>query len=274
VPEILEVEAARQVLESRALGRTIAAVEAPDAWYLKRGLTPTVVRGALPGRRLATARRRGKLLLLDTTAKQSGRARAGNAAPGPTLGLHLGMTGRILVDGDPAGDDLLYASNREATTWHRFTVRFADGGALTLRDPRRLGAVELDPDEDRLGVDAFAVTAARLRSILERRRGPIKAVLLDQRGVAGLGNLLVDEVLWRASLDPARPADSLTPDEVTRLARAIRTALRVLGRRGGSHTGDLMPERYPGGLCPRDGAPLARGTVGGRTSYWCPRHQR
>jgi formamidopyrimidine-DNA glycosylase len=274
VPEILEVEAARQVLEARALGRTIAAVEAPDAWYLKRGLTPTVVRGVLPGRRLATARRRGKLLLLDTTAKQSGRARPGNAAPGPTLGVHLGMTGRVLVDGDPAGDDLLYSSNRETAAWHRFTVRFADGGALVLRDPRRLGAVELDPDEDRLGLDAFAVTAARLRSILERRRGPIKAVLLDQRGVAGLGNLLVDEILWRAGVDPARRADSLTPGEVTQLARSLRAALRVLGRRGGSHTGDLMPERHPGGRCPRDGAPLARGTIGGRTTFWCPAHQR
>jgi formamidopyrimidine-DNA glycosylase len=269
VPEILEVEAARQVLAARALDRTIAAVEAPDAWYLKRGLTPRVVRSVLPGRRFAAARRRGKLLLLDTT-----EATDAPGADGPTLGLHLGMTGRILVDGDPAGDDLLYASNREADAWHRFTVRFADGGALALRDPRRLGAVELDPDEDRLGVDALALTSPGLRSVLARRRAPIKAVLLDQRGVAGLGNLLVDEILWRAGVAPARPAGSLSGEQRTRLARAIRTTLRVLGRRGGSHTGDLMPERQPGGHCPRDGTALRRGTVGGRTSYWCPVHQR
>jgi formamidopyrimidine-DNA glycosylase len=274
VPEILEVEAARRILEARALDRTIAAVEAPDAWYLKRGLTAKVVERVLPGRRFAAARRRGKLLLLDTTAPDRGRERDAAAPSGPTLGLHLGMTGRILVDGDPAGDDLLYASNREATAWHRFTVRFADGGALALRDPRRLGAVELDPDEDRLGVDALAVNTARLRSILERRCGPIKAVLLDQGGVAGLGNLLVDEILWRAGLDPARTADSLTPEEVARLGRAMSTALRVLRRRGGSHTGDLMPGRQPGGRCPRDGTPLRRATVGGRTTYWCPVHQR
>jgi formamidopyrimidine-DNA glycosylase len=273
VPEILEVEAARQVLAARALDRTIATVEAPDAWYLKRGLTPKVVQRVLPGRRFAGARRRGKLLLLDTSGPEGGAA-PGPDAGGPTLGLHLGMTGRILVDGDPAGDDLRYASNREAAAWHRFTVRFADGGALAMRDPRRLGAVELDPDEDRLGVDAYDVTAARLRSILERRRGPIKGVLLDQGGVAGLGNLLVDEILWRAGLAPARPADTLRPEDVTRLARALRTALRTLGRRGGSHTGDLMPEREAGGHCPRDGAALRRTTVAGRTSYWCPRHQR
>ncbi len=267
MPEILEVEAARQVIEDRALGRRIAAVEAPDAWYLKRGLTAAVVTSVLPGRRFVAARRRGKLLLLDTSAV---RARAGG---GPTLGLHLGMTGRVLVDGDPAGDDLLYASNRDGAGWHRFTVRFADGGALALRDPPRLGAVDLDPDEERLGDDAFTIAAARLAATLDGRRRPLKAVLLDQRSIAGLGNLLTDEVLWRAGLDPTRPAGSLSHDEHVALARTIRTTLRVLGRRGGSHTGDLRPAREPGAACPRDGAALRREEVGGRTTYWCPAHQ-
>jgi len=136
MPEILEVEEARQLVERLALGRTIASVDAPDAWYLKRGLTPEVVRQVLPGHRFTTARRRGKLLLLDTDLAPE--ERPGNVdGAGPTLGLHLGMTGRVLVDGSAAGEPLVYASNRELPAWHRFTIRFADGGHLSLRDPRR-----------------------------------------------------------------------------------------------------------------------------------------
>ncbi len=96
---------------------------------------------------------------------------------------------------------------------------------------------------------------------------------MDQSRIAGLGNLLVDETLWRAGLDPARPAMSLDAGEQVRLRRAISTTLRVLARRGGSHTGDLMVARIPGGHCPKDGAPLQRRTVGGRTTYSCPVHQ-
>ncbi len=166
MPEILEVESARALIEARALDRSIEHVHAPDAWFLKRGLTPRAVRSALRGRELVAARRRGKLILVDTD--------------GPVLGLHLGMSGRVLIDGEAAGDPLVYASNRAVSAWHRFGVRFADGGSLFLRDPRRLGAVELDPDEDRLGPDAFDVTLAYLRDVLGRSRAPVKAVLMDQ----------------------------------------------------------------------------------------------
>ena len=265
MPEILEAEEARGLIEARALGREIDTVDAPDAWFLKRGLTPRAVRAILPGRRFVTARRRGKQLFLDT----DGVAGAG----GPVLGLHLGMSGRVVIDGDAAGDPLLYASNRDVPEWHRFAVRFTDGGRLSLRDPRRLGAVELDPDEDRLGVDAMELSLAQLRSVVSRSRAPLKAVLMDQARVAGLGNLLVDEILWRVGLDPARPANTLDAGEQARLARSIRSTLGQLGRRGGSHTGDLMAAREPGGMCPKDGAPLLRRTVGGRTTYSCPRHQ-
>jgi formamidopyrimidine-DNA glycosylase len=275
VPEILEVEEARQLIESRALDRPIATVDAPDAWYLKRGLTGDVLSRVLPRRRFTAARRRGKLLLLDTDRDPEWRpgASPGDDAPGPTLGLHLGMTGRVIVDGAAAGEPLLYASNRENPAWHRFTIRFRDGGALALRDPRRLGAVELDPDEDRLGPDAFTVNAARLRATIGNRRTAIKAALMNQAAIAGLGNLLVDEILWRAGIAPTRSAATLERVEEGRLARSISTTLRVLGRRGGSHTGDLMAARHPGAFCPRDGAPLRRETVGGRTTYWCPAHQ-
>ena len=260
MPELLEVEQARALIEARALDREIAMVDAPDAWYLKRGLTPRAAEQALTRRRFTVARRRGKQLLVDTD-------------DGPVLGLHLGMSGRVVIDGEAAGDPLVYASNREVPGWHRFTLRFADGGGLAMRDPRRLGAVELDPDEDRLGVDAMQLTLAQLRAVVARSRAPVKAVLMKQSCVAGLGNLLVDEVLWRAGIAPDRVASSLDASEQVALHRAVRTTLRTLGRRGGSHTGDLMPARVPGGHCPRDGAALVRATVGGRTTYSCPAHQ-
>jgi len=101
------------------------------------------------------------------------------------------------------------------------------------------------------------------------------AVLLDQTAVAGLGNLLVDEVLWWAGLDPRRPATSLTPDENATLHQAIRRRLPIMLRRGGSHAGTLSPvRRATGGLCPRDRTDLAHGVVAGRGSVWCPSHQR
>jgi formamidopyrimidine-DNA glycosylase len=261
VPELIEVEQARQLVEATALDRPIDKVDTPDPWFLKRGLTPDVVSALLPGHRIVEARRRGKLLLLDTDG-------------GPVLALHLGMSGRVLIDDRAAGDPLVYASNREVPLWHRFTLEFADGGRLAIRDPRRLGAVELDPDEGRLGTDALVLTLGELRSIVSKSRAPLKAVLMNQARIAGLGNLLVDEALWRAGLDPARTADSLDAGEQARLHRAVRSTLRVLMRRGGSHTGDLMPSREPGGHCPRDGAPLLRRTVGGRTTYSCPKHQK
>lgn len=262
---MLEAETARALIAERALDREIAKVHAPDAWFLKRGLTPRAVRSILPGLRLTDARRRGKLLLVDTTGPDVG---------GPVLAMHLGMSGRVLIDGDAAGDPLLYASNGDNPKWRRFGLHFTDGGTLFLRDPRRLGAVELDPDEDRLGPDAATVRLATVRELLRRSHAPVKAVLMDQSRIAGLGNLLADEVLFRASVDPARAANSLDDAEVRAVSRAISTTIRTLGRRGGSHTGDHMEARAPGALCPRDGAPMRRRTVGGRTTYSCSLHQR
>jgi formamidopyrimidine-DNA glycosylase len=260
VPELIEVEEARQLIEARALGRVVASVDAPDAWYLKRGLTAPAVQAALTRRAFTQARRRGKLLLLNTSGD------------GPVLGLHLGMSGRVLIDDEAAGDPLIYASNLHVPRWVRFGLGFADGGALGVRDPRRLGAVELDPDEDRLGPDALSLTAAQLNHVVTRSRAPLKAVLMDQARIAGLGNLLTDEALWRAGLDPARPASTLDGNERRRLLRAIHSALRTTTRRGGSHTGDLP--RSADEPCPKCGTPLIRRTVGGRTTYSCPVHQR
>jgi formamidopyrimidine-DNA glycosylase len=259
---LLEVETARVLVERVALGREIVSVHAPDAWFLKRGLTPERAERELPGYRFEAARRRGKLLLLDTDRR------------GPVLGLHLGMSGRVVVDGEAAGDPLLYAANGENPAWLRFGVHFADGGSLMLRDPRRLGGAEIDPDEERLGPDALTLTLRQLRARVASSRAPVKAALMDQSRVAGLGNLLTDEALYRAGIDPARSATLLDDDELRTLHRAIKTTLRTLGRRGGSHTGDHMAVRWPGGPCPRDGTPLLRRTIGGRTTYSCPTHQR
>lgn len=265
MPELLEVEIYRR-LAARTLGRPIVAVDAPDAWFLKGGLTAARVRAALAGRAFVADRRTGKLLLLDLEAD----ARREPA----TLGIRFGMTGRLLVDGGHAIEELLYGSKRDEPAWDRFTVRFAGGGELRLRDPRRLGGVELDPDESRLGVDATTVTAAGLAAVLRGSEAPVKARLMDQTRIAGLGNLLTDETLWRAGVDPARRAGSLTAADVRRLHHHLRTTLELLAARGGSHCGDLMAARVRGGTCPRDATPLLRRTVAGRTTYSCPRHQR
>ena len=260
MPEMLEVETYRRAAAG-TLGRPIQAVHAPDAWFLKRGTTAAALADALVGRRFTADRRRGKLLLLDTSED------------GPTLGLRFGMTGVLVLDGADAVEDLRYASRRRDPAWDRLVVHFEDGGALRLRDPRRLGGVELDPDEDRLGPDAGSVGPAELGRILAGSEAPLKARLMDQARLSGLGNLLTDELLWRAGLDPARPASSLTEAERRRLHRHLRLTLDELGARGGSHTGDLQEARHRGAVCPRDGTPLQRRTVGGRTTYSCPAHQ-
>jgi len=254
VPELAEVEVYRRLAE-RVLGRQIAEVVAPDGWYLKGGLTAPVLEAALTGRTVTGVRRIGKLLLLEL------------GDDGPVLGLRFGMSGRLLVDGTAALDNLMYASNRELEKWDRFALRFAppEGGDLRIRDPRRLGGVQLDPEEARLGPDALTVTPAALARSLDSA-APLKARLMDQARLAGVGNLAADEALWRAGLDPARPARSLTPAERRRLHRHLRRTMADFLERGGSHTGDLMSERRPGGVCPKDGTPLSRRTVGGRTT--------
>lgn len=261
MPELAEVEAYRRLAE-RVVGRRVAEVVAPDDWYLKRGLTGRAAGAALVGRTLSGVRRTGKVLLIE----------AGD--DGPVLGLRFGMSGRLLVDGVAGVDELAYASNRELERWDRFALRFTDGGDMRVRDPRRLGGVELDPEEARLGPDALGVTPSGLARVLGASQAPLKARLMDQSRLAGVGNLAVDEALWRAGLDPARPAGSLSPAELRRLHRHLRSTLDDLVVRGGSHTGELMAERHPGGVCPKDGTPLQRRTVGGRTTWSCPRHQR
>jgi formamidopyrimidine-DNA glycosylase len=173
---------------------------------------------------------------------------------------------------------LEYASGRDDSEWDRlliWTNRRAGGvAAIRMNDPRRFGRVSIDPDVSHRGVDVFAVTEMRLEHAFGRRRTSVKAVLLDQGVVAGLGNLCVDEVLWWAGVDPRRPVDGLAAPEVAAIATAIRRRLPIMLRRGGSTTGTINPQlRRSLGPCPRDGGELRRGVVGSRTTVWCARHQ-
>jgi formamidopyrimidine-DNA glycosylase len=258
LPEIVEIELYRRLAE-RAVGRPIASSSLPDSWWVKR-TSPEAIAAVLDGDKFTAARRIGKLLLLDLAA-------------GETLGLRFGMTGRLVVDDEVAIERLEYSPRVERPEWDRFEVRFVDGGGLRVSDPRRLGGVELEPDTSTLGPDALSISAAELRAALDRSAAPLKARLMDQSRVAGLGNLLTDEILWRASLDPARPAGSLSAPDLRRLHRHLRGTLDDLSARGGSHTGRLQPHRERGGLCPKDGTALERRTIGGRTTYSCPAHQ-
>jgi formamidopyrimidine-DNA glycosylase len=233
VPELLEIETYRVAAEA-VLGRRIAAVHAPDGWYLKRGTDEAALIGALLDEEVVEATRLGKLLI----------------------------------------ERLEYSSGRFDDAWIRFSVTFAGGGSLTIFDQRRLGGVELDPDLSMLGPEASTVTVAQLRESIGTSSSSLKALLLDQQRLAGLGNLLVDETLWRARLDPVRPARSLDGAEQRRLASAIRSTVATLARRGGSHTGDLQVARQPGAVCPRCATPLQRRSVATRTTWSCPLEQR
>ena len=257
MPEMIEVEQYR-TLAAQVIGRQVRQLSTPDPWFVKGGVAPHALAAALRGHVITAARRHGKLLLLDTE--------------GPTLGIRFGMTGRLLVDGRAALSELEYGSAREEPTWDRFVLRFTGGGDLRVRDPRRLGGVSLDPDEALLGPDAASVSVSDLRRALQSSSA-VKARLLDQAHLAGVGNLIADEALWRAGVDPARQSRTLSDGELRRLQRALRTTVATLSARGGSHTGDLQPARQLGGLCPKDGTPLQRRTIGGRTTFSCPRHQ-
>jgi formamidopyrimidine-DNA glycosylase len=198
--------------------------------------------------------------------------------PGPELGIHLGLSGRIVVTskagivtvgGDPHRRD----AQPVKTEWDRFTIAFVDGGTLALFDKRRLGRVRLDPDIETLGPDAEQVTPAAFRALVRAGTIPVKARLLDQSKIAGVGNLLADETLWQAKISPSISVARLAPRDVDRLYRALKSALASAIANGGVHTGAVISARRPGAECPRCGAPMAHGTVGGRSTWWCSREQ-
>jgi formamidopyrimidine-DNA glycosylase len=209
---------------------------------------------------VTAARRHGKLLLIECGGR-------------PTIGLRFGMTGRLVVDGHAPIHRLEYGSGRDDPAWDRVTFHLDGGGRVRINVPRRLGGVEVEPDLSRPGPDAVTITPSQLGAALS---GPValKARLLDQSRVAGIGNLIADETLWRAGLSPLRPAGSMDRDETARLVRQLRSTIVRLSAAGGSHRGALQADRGGGGSCPRCGGPLRREQVGGRTTIWCPTHQQ
>ena len=265
MPELPEVESARAIIERAALHRRIVDVDDTDT-FVCRPHPPGEIRAALLGREFSEVHRRGKSMWCDT------------GEGGPLLGIHLGMSGKIVVStGDGTeldGGD--YWDRGRATGDHRYTpfaVSFDDGGALLLVDPRRLGRVRLDPPVDVLGPDAATITRGQFRAAFSAGTAPVKARFLDQHAIAGVGNLLADQILWQSKIYPARRVRDLSAPEVDRLQRATRSAVAAAAAGGGVHTLKIMKFRQPGGLCPRDGVPMLHARIGGRTTYWCPQDQ-
>src|SRR5688572_12089635 len=190
MPELPEAERARQAIE-RALGREIVAVDDSDT-YVCRPHPPGEIAEALHGHRLVAAHRRGKFMWVETDG-------------GPDLGLHLGMAGRMAVDEQPH------------PVWDRFVLEFAGGGRLALRDKRRLGRAVLEPDFSHVGPDAGEVSRAEFRERIGRGNAPLKARLLDQTAIAGVGNLLADEILWQAQVSPLARTGALDEAQLDHL---------------------------------------------------------
>ena len=261
MPELTEVEGYRALAAGAALGRVVSHVVAPDGWWLKNGLTERALRKALVGRRFVEARRTGKVLFLDTDGD------------GPTLALRFGMTGKLLVDGKNRVGRLISEPRKDKPVYARLRIDFEDGGEMRVTDPRRLGGAALDPDETRLGPDATGFDLDALREVLAGSQAPLKYRLMDQKRIGGIGNLMADEMLWSAGLRPDRPAGGLDEEEIKRLHKHLVRTLKMLMTRGASSAGDFMPYRSRGGRCPKDGAALERTQVGGRTTWWCPKHQ-
>ncbi|MCW3041403.1 MAG: Fpg/Nei family glycosylase [Solirubrobacterales bacterium] len=283
MPELPEVESARALIEARALGRTIAAVDDADT-YVCRPHLPGDLASALVGHTLSAAGRTGKSMWLET-----------DGGEGPTLGLHLGMAGRIVVVGREGatestaygGDPMSAKEAAEAAAgghpdprlsgnpaWTRFAIEFEDGGALLLFDKRRLGRAVLNPDLAHLGPDALLIRKADFRARVGVGEAPLKARIMDQSVLAGVGNLLADEALWQAQLPPLQPAGTLTAEQLDHLWTVLRRATKAAMRKGGVHTGKVIDFRKKDAHCPRCGGVMVKAAVGGRTTWWCSVEQR
>ena len=273
MPELPEVETIRLALEPHLVGRRLERVEIHDP-RLVRPFEPQAVAAELEGERVSALQRRGKYLIVRF---ESGRV----------LLIHLRMTGSVR---HAARGTLLDDPHRRAV------VKLDDGSDVAYRDVRRFGTWHLlEPDEfepyleRRLGGEPLerTFTSKRLGERLAGRRAPLKAALLDQRTVAGLGNIYVDEALWRAQLHPLREAGTVAADELTRLTKAIREALRAGIARQGASLRDYstpdggrgrMQDRFrvydrEGEPCLRCGTPIDKIRVAGRGTWYCPNCQ-
>lgn len=272
MPEGLEAEIwcrAARVL----VGRRISSV-----WCDPR-VAPDGLAALLVGADIVAVERCAKVVQIVTIPAPTSTAASGRV----TLGVHFGMTGRLEVDGNAPIVQLEYASGADRREWDRLRLSTepvgpSSGGAvgppaLRMNDPRRLGRLSLN-EAIVSGPDLFTLTTAELERGLNGRRVAVKTALLDQTVVAGLGNLCADEVLFWAGVAPGRVASSLNEAEVEAIAAACRSRLPVMLRAGGSTHGALSPEVRAAPMpCPRDGAPMVRTKISGRTAVWCPRHQ-
>ncbi len=255
MPELPDVESFRRFFARRAKG-PVRGVSAPAPEVLRNSSASGIGR-ALTGRPLERSRRHGKWML----APVSGSDRV--------LVFHFGMTGELAWREDPHPHD-------------RLLLDF-DRGRLAYRSTRKLGGVWLGT-EGRLGdvtgpqgLDARGISRSRLGELLDGRRGGIKSALMDQELIAGLGNELSDEILWRARLDPRRAVGELGPDEIDRLHACLEQVIEDsvsagrIPREEGWLTGEREAEEP---RCPRGHGQLRAGTVAGRTALWCERCQR
>jgi formamidopyrimidine-DNA glycosylase len=274
MPELPEVETIRRRLAPVLEGATIERAEIADP-RLTRPVDPALVADALTGERIEALDRRGKYLLWRLSS-------------GRTLVVHLRMTGslRHASDGELPED-----------AYRRATLALDTGAAVGYRDVRRFGTWELLDEghlrpylDARLGPEPLAgsFTASRLAALAAGRTTPVKAFLLDQRRIAGVGNIYADEALWRAQIHPLRPAGELSGDELGRLHRALRAVLRKGIERQGSTLRDYVTPDGDGGAmqhefhvygrfgepCDRCGRPIERIVVGGRGTWFCPHCQR
>ena len=273
MPELPEVETVRRQLEPVLVGRRFDRVEISDP-RLVRPFEPVAVAAELEGERVAEVDRRGKYLIFRF---ESGRV----------LLVHLRMTGSFRHRRNGMGED---------DPHRRAVVRLDDGSDVAYRDVRRFGTwLLVEPDElepylaDRLGEEPLLTgfTPARLARRLAGRRAPVKAALLDQRTLAGLGNIYVDEALWRARIHPKRPARDLDANDVRRLHGAIRSVLKTAIERRGSTLRDYSTPRGRRGSmqrefkvygrenqpCDRCGTPIEKTRAGGRGTWYCPHCQ-
>jgi formamidopyrimidine-DNA glycosylase len=269
MPELPEVETVRARIAPVLEGRRFEHVQINDP-RLVRPHDPAEVAAELVGERVAAVERRGKYLIVRF---ESGRA----------LLIHLRMTGSLRH----------YASGLDEDPHRRAVVRLDNASDVGYRDVRRFGTwLLLEPGElepylaAKVGEEPLdaAFTAARLGARIAKRRAPIKAALLDQRTLAGLGNIYVDEALWRARIHPLRPAESIDRNELRRLHHAIRTALEHgIARQGSTLRDYRLPDGESGAMqnefkvygragepCDRCGTPIAKSRVGGRGTWFCP----
>lgn len=256
MPELPEVETYTRYFARHALKQRITRVEVLDPRILGEVRPEAFVR-KLRGRSFVSARRHGKHLFAD----------AGSV----WLHLHFGMSG-----------DLSYGA--EVPRFARVVFTFDNASKLSFEDMRLFGVADLvsDPDafiRDRnLGPDPLSLTAARFATLLEKRRGAIKSLLMTQEVIAGLGNLYVDKILYQTSIHPRRPVDRLRKEEVralyTTMRRILREAITRHARESQLPRNYLFHNREEGERCPRCGGTIQRSVVFGRTTYFCGKHQR